>query len=495
MDHASLCWDDTVCWAREEFGHTALGDRRRTSRLVSMAAAVGARPAGKVTQVFTVDAERQGAYGLLGNEDVSADALALGAHQACARRCSHAPFAYVPLDDSSVRVTDRKRAKGTGQIGSSVAAARGFKVMSALGVTPDGVPQGVCGQRFWARNRTRVQARAKATRGLSKEQRRKAKRRLKAQQNRRRRFEDKEPYRWIEVGTQVHSVFASHAPTCRPWLQCDRGADKQDVLVAMLQRQWLFTVRASYDRCLESGQKLWAHLQNQPRLGTYRLEVPSRKGQPARLATMAVRAAPVRLCLRSKATGQERTAEVWAVWAQEVGVRPRGCAQIEWMLLTSAEVTTLTEAQEVLLGYATRWRVEEMHRTWKSGGCHVEDTELHEPERILKWASLLCSVAMRIARLTYLARTQPDVPADTELSRDELDATIALKKPPGWGLGETPTLGEAVRWLADLGGYTGQSSGGPPGQTVIGRGLKRVESAAAAFKTLRELGIPLVPEK
>lgn len=494
MDQASSCWDDTVRWANDEFGHTTLGDRRRTSRLVLMAAVASACPAGKITQVFRTSAERQGAYGLLENEDVSVDALALGAHQACARRCAHAPFAYIPLDDSSIRVTDRKRAKGTGQVGSRVAAARGFKVMSALGVTPDGVPQGVCGQRFWARKSTRLRARAKATRHLSKAQRRKAKQRLKAQQNRRRRFEDKETYRWIEVGEQVHSVFASHAPKCRPWLQCDRGADKQDILVAMLERGWLFTIRASYDRCLESGRKLWTHLESQPLLGTYTLEVAAKDGKPARLATMAVRAAPVRLRLRSKATGQERIAELWAVWAQEVGVRPRGCKRIEWMLLTSREVTTLAEAQQVLVGYATRWRVEEMHRTWKTGGCCVEDTELHEPERIQKWATILCSAAMRIARLTYLARTQPHEPADTELSRDELDATIALKKPPGWKLGETPTLGQAIRWIADLGGYTGKSSGGPPGQTVIGRGLKQVETAATAIKNLREAGISLVPK-
>jgi hypothetical protein len=53
-------------------------------------------------------------------------------------------------------------------------------------------------------------------------------------------------------------------------------------------------------------------------------------------------------------------------------------------------------------------------------------------------------------------------------------------------LGTQPTLGEMTRWVADIGGYTGKSSGGPPGIRVITRGFDRVEAAAVAVASLRK---------
>ena len=82
---------------------------------------------------------------------------------------------------------------------------------------------------------------------------------------------------------------------------------------------------------------------------------------------------------------------------------------------------------------------------------------------------------MRIQRLTYIARVTPEVPATVELAPVEIEATILLRKPKGVKRKDIPTLGQAVRWIADLGGYTGKSSGGPPGAIVLIRGLLRIE--------------------
>ena len=40
--------------------------------------------------------------------------------------------------------------------------------------------------------------------------------------------------------------------------------------------------------------------------------------------------------------------------------------------------------------------------------------------------------------------------------------------------------------IADEGGYTGKSSGGPPGPTVIARGLERIGIAADALESVRK---------
>jgi hypothetical protein len=50
-----------------------------------------------------------------------------------------------------------------------------------------------------------------------------------------------------------------------------------------------------------------------------------------------------------------------------------------------------------------------------------------------------------------------------------------------WKLGAEPTIEQFVLLVANMGGYTGRSSGGPPGSIVIARGFDRVTAAAAAF--------------
>ena len=64
-------------WAQEEFAHAQLGDRRRTERLVRIAACVAQHPAGTVTQVFAHQPqERDAASDFLENTAISSDTIA-----------------------------------------------------------------------------------------------------------------------------------------------------------------------------------------------------------------------------------------------------------------------------------------------------------------------------------------------------------------------------------------------------------------------------------
>ncbi len=111
---------------------------------------------------------------------------------------------------------------------------------------------------------------------------------------------------------------------------------------------------------------------------------------------------------------------------------------------------------------------------------------------VLKWATLLAGVALRAERLKQLAREQPDLAATAELSPIEVEALVFLKQKQKKRTevlpDRTPTIAEATRWIADLGGYTGKSSGGPPGSKTIARGLERVLLAAEIFEGLKSSG-------
>ena len=185
---------------------------------------------------------------------------------------------------------------------------------------------------------------------------------------------------------------------------------------------------------------------------------------------MHVRISQVALCLRIEQTRYERLLPVYVVWVREVGTTPDGEQPLDWLLLTNVTVDDLHSANLVVFSYTQRWSIEEMHKTWKSGLCGIEQSQLRSRDALIKWAIILAAVAVRVERLKQRSREQPDVPATEELSPREIRALILLKR--------DPPLAVAVRWIADLGGYTGKSSGGPPGSITIARGLERVRDAA-----------------
>ena len=115
------------------------------------------------------------------------------------------------------------------------------------------------------------------------------------------------------------------------------------------------------------------------------------------------------------------------VLAQEDGTNPQGERPIEWMLLTNRPLTNVTEIRQVILGYAQRWRIEDFHRTWKSGACGVEENQLRSQAAVVKWATILAAVAVRIERIKLLSRREPERPATDEYTAIELKAIVLLR--------------------------------------------------------------------
>jgi hypothetical protein len=334
--------------------------------------------------------------------------------------------------------------------------------MSTLAVTPDGTPQGLTGQVYWSRPR--------------------GKKKKRPQDRDKQHAHEKETERWRESMRQTVAALAQEAPGTKPWFQLDRGGDAWPILEEFATNPDVeLTTRASWDRRLvnESGKTgpcyLWATVERQEPLGSFLLDVPEGKKRRARAAHIQIRACRVTLDLRDKRTGRHFQLTLWAVLAREEGTTPRGENPIEWMLLTTHGAKTLEDAYDVVFGYSQRWRIENFHQTWKSGACCIESTQLRSAQTVVRWAIVLASVAMRIQRLIYLSRAQPEQPATVEFKQAEIDAVITARGQKHYRLGDVPPLVEMVRWIAEEGGYTGKASGGPPGAKVLGRGLERLQ--------------------
>jgi|SRR5580704_902156 hypothetical protein len=461
-------------WAHEELFSARLPDRRHVKRAISMLTGMAHRPAGRVLDVFETSAERQGAYDLLENAAIRPDALSASISEATVMRAGVDGAMFVAVDGSSATLTDKLRTKDFGSVGANAQGGRGLKVINAYGVSTRGVPLGLTAQVWWARKSV-------------------GKRR---QDHQKRKLADKETSYWCEAIDRTIETVTDVAPHVRLCLLLDREGDGLHTLAKVGASGHDFIVRSSHNRRLESRGNVPRYLRDelaktQPR-GTYQLPVLAGPGRTAREANMVVRFGTYTLRMRDKVTGAVARQPVTAVSARETATTPRGEAPLHWILLTNRVVSTLEEACALVYGYSLRWRIEEFHRTWKSGACEIEGSQLRKKDHFIKWATLMAAVAARIERLKVLARTEPSLPASIELNPYEIKALVLnrrrTKKRTDPVPSDHPTVGEAVRWLADIGGYTGKSSGGPPGSITIRRGFDRIVPVALALEQLEKEG-------
>jgi|SRR5271157_3399521 len=462
--------EDARGWVCEEFGELTVGDVRLKRRLTRMAKTAAERGGGVISEVFRNAAERQGAYDLLEGGRVTDEALLSTVAAACVARSADDSFAFVPIDGSSVSVVDRGRATDLGVVGSYGHQGRGLQVVTALAVSPRGTTLGVCAQTWWARPTVRPK------RGPSKYQP----------------VHERESRFYVDT---IRDVLRRYGESeCKPWVVIDRGGDAIVMLDELVRGDCRFTVRSSWDRrVLERGRPRRLHqvLEKQRVRLHYEIDVPAAYNRPARIARLAVRVTRLELDVRHDWRANRANPVVNVVWVRETRP-PHGIKPLDWMLFTNAAVDTADDLRLVVRSYTMRWRIEDFHKTWKSGHCRVEDTKLRSVAAVKTWATLLAAVAARVERLKHLARNEPAAPATIELTKVEIEALKLLKlkqkkknEVVGPGI---PSIELAVRWIADLGGYTGKSSGGPPGATTLGRGLDDLAIATELLQRLAAAG-------
>lgn len=288
----------------------------------------------------------------------------------------------------------------------------------------------------------------------------------------------KESARWIE-GYERVAEMAATLPGTRLVYVADREAD----VVALMRRardldtpaDWL--VRATHNRSVDVGEKLWEHTCSGTALGEISFTMPAREDQKARAVRQQLWARQVEI-----ADGKGGRLGVTCVVAREVGA-PAGSEPVEWRLLTNRPIETVEQAVELIEWYRARWEIEIYFHVIKNG-CKVEALQLSAIDRIERALALFMVVAWRVTYLMRMGRTCPDLDAALFFDPDEIRGAHLLTKKKMPAL--PPTLNEIVRLIAQVGGFLGRKSDGEPGVKTIWRGLSQVHAAAETLRALRD---------
>jgi len=437
-------------WAADELRTVDLGDARRTARLVTLLEQVSRQPEASLPQAMGTWAATKAAYRFLDHPSSQVDAILGGHRDATRARAAGEPVLLAIQDTTQLAYGTHDALEGRGPLARP--GHQGVLLHTTLLTTDAGLPLGILDHHRWARDP------AQAGR---------------ARQRRDRPTAEKESQRWLDSAARTWERTADLGATVV--VICDREGDIFD-LFAQDRPEWgQLLVRSTHERKLtdEAGY-LHATVAAAPVLGQLAVDIGRRGDRPVRVATLDLRAVAVTLAPPRKRRGEG--VPVTVVLATEVAAPEADPtdAPISWMLTATGMDASQEAAETAVRRYARRWQIERYHYVLKQG-CAVERLQLATVERLDRALALYAIVAWHLLWITHAARQQPDVPCTTVLTTEEW-TTLWQVVERGQPVPPTPpTLREAVRLVARLGGFLARRRDGEPGVTTLWRGWRRLE--------------------
>ena len=444
-------------WVERELASVDLGDARREARLRKLVEQLSRAPGASFNEACRMPADKKGAYRFFANEAVEPERILEAHFGETWRRIEGQQRVLVVQDTTSLDYRTHKGAEGLGPVGSN--GGWGLYVHSGLALSVQGEPLGLVHQQRWVREQEEVGKRHR---------------------RRKRRWQEKESYKWQRT---VEAVMAGQPEGKQFIIIGDRECDVYGLLASRRPSGVELLVRSAQNRKVQAEEGLLQEaLRKGPAAGQLVVEVGRGPQRPARSAICEVRYREVTLRPPAHADAgvPKVPVVVWAVAITE-GHAPKGQRPLHWVLLASWPITTLAEAIECATWYSRRWLVERYHFVLKSG-CRIEASQLHTRQRLERLEAVCAIIAWRLLALTYQARLRPAQPCDGVLSRQEWQVLYAhhhhrlpSQEEPA------PSLGEALGWVAKLGGYWGRKQDAPPGVKVLWRGLIRLQAMVEGF--------------
>ena len=457
-------------WAEEEFGAVRLYDNRLKRRLYTIAQDFFNRCEANIPEACGSRARTVAAYRFFQNKEVSMEVI-LDAHaEATIERIKKHRVVLAPQDTTILDYSTHPMTEGLGPTNGIENQSIGLILHDTVAFSEDGIPLGVVDAQCWARD---------------PEDKGKSRKRKELP------IEQKESVKWLRSFRKLAQI-QKLCPENTLVSIGDRESDIYELFFEATQNDALpkLLVRAekTRDRLVE-GELLWDYMASRESDGTLQIHIPRRRGmRKGRIASVEVRFAQVELA-PPKRYAADPPVKLWAVYLLE-SEPDEDVAPVEWMLLTTAAVKNFNDAQKRVEWYAGRWRIEVYHRTLKSG-CRIEDRQLGTAESLEACLGVDMVVAWRIYHLTMLGRVSPDVDCTVFFSNVEWKALCCYVTKKPTPPVKPPSLKEAIRMVARMGGFLGRKRDGPPGTTTLWRGLQRLDTASEMYGIIRrEESIP-----
>ena len=440
-------------WAQEEFGRAQLGDVRRTNRLMTIARDFYARPQANIPQACVNRAKAKAAYRFFEDKHTQMEDILASHYEATVSRISQEKVVLAVQDTTTLNYSLHPATQNLGPIGT-IPEVIGLLVHDTLAFNLERTPLGLMDVWCWARDPEDV----------GKKHRRKSLP-----------IEQKESRKWLR-SYRAASEAQKRCPQTLVVSVGDREADIYELfhLAQSDSKGAQLLIRAEHNRLLaDGGGYLWDYVRSRDLSGVHMVAVPRRGSQRPREARVEIRFCEVTLKPPQSKKGLAPLT-IWAVLGEETGYPESVKNPLQWLLLTTLEVGTYDQAVEKLDWYCARWGIEIYHRTLKSG-CKIEQRQLGSADRIESCLAVDMVVAWRIYHLTKLGRETPDVPCTVFFEEAEWKALVAYRTENPIPPEHPPTLREATRMVASLGGFLGRKGDGEPGTKALWLGLQRLD--------------------
>jgi len=434
-------------WAAAQFACAELGDRRRTRRLVRLAAMMAVNSSGTLPQQTGGGADMKAAYRLFAAQDVTHAAVCQVHFENTRRQAGQVPLVFLVQDTTVLNYSTHAACAGLGPIGE-FDALKGLHQQNVLAVDPaTRRPLGLMYQRHHRRTERPKGWHAKRTQCRAVPP------------------QERESYWWIAAIAAIGAP-----PPGARWVHVgDRGEDLFGVYDEARRQGVDWLIRVCQDRCVHTPQ-------GSDRLLSYARHLPIRARQTVTIRRRATaNVEEVALCIAggpvtlqpSQNDPHYRDCEAIQCWMVRVweASPPAGVEPLEWILCTSLRCDSDQMLCFAAGGYGLRWMIEEFHKCEKTG-CQVEMRRLEHIDRLEPLIGLLSVLAVWLLQLKFVARDNPAMPAQ-DLFEEPMVAVMAryLNRPR-----QTLTVGEFWRGIGRLGGHPGRKGDGPVGWLRAWRG-------------------------
>lgn len=436
-------------WVSSELAEQNIGDVRLNKRLIKLMENLCRDASLSIPCANTCWAETLAAYRFFDNDRVTFDSIMSGHNASTIKRIQAEPIVLIPQDTTFLNFATDDKSKDMGTLRTKNANQQ--LLHTSIAITPSRVNLGVVAGSLWQRD-DRSTGGSRATKAI----------------------EQKESHRWLQHYQRACEVQAQ-SPETTVISMADREGDIHEWFqyaeTVPIESRASYIIRAKSNRALvveDERVPLWDYMSSLKTLGKYRVNVPLRNGEPGREAEVNLFSSEIQLSGKGK---KRRALFQHAVYAKEANP-PAGTKGIEWMLLTDLPVEDFTQARVVVEYYRCRWEIETYFRVMK-GSCEIESNRLRTEARMLNCIAVYMIISWRLHSITMLSRRIPNSPCTQAFSEREWTILWRMKtktEPPQ----APPSLYDATRMLAQLGGFLARKGDGEPGVKTIWQGYNKL---------------------